>query len=130
MKEKKKKILNVRKSLIAGALVLTTALAGLGIHNSSINKQTEDPTQSSEPSSSQTIIDNNHSHKPELPGGIIIDPEVTDPVIEVPEVIEPIIKEPVETEKPISTPGIGENNNGTQTSNPGTVITDPTTPTP
>jgi len=129
MKEKKKKILNVRKSLIAGALVLTTALAGLGIHNSSINKQTEDPTQSSEPSSSQTIIDNNHSHNPELPGGIIIDPEVTDPVIEVPEVIEPIIKEPVETEKPISTPGIGENNNGTQTSNPGTVITDPTTPT-
>ena len=126
MKEKKKKILNVRKSLIAGALVLTTALAGLGIHGF-VNKQTEDPTQSSEPSSSQTIIDNNHSHKPELPGEIVIDPEVTDPVIEVPEVIEPIIKEPGETEKPISTPGIGENNNnGTQTSNPGTVITDPT----
>ena len=129
MKEKKKKILNVRKSLIAGALVLTTALAGLGIHGF-VNKQTEDPTQSSEPSSSQTIIDNNHSHKPELPGEIVIDPEVTDPVIEVPEVIEPIIKEPGETEKPISTPGIGENNNnGTQTSNPGTVITDPTKPT-
>ena len=128
---KKKKILNVRKSLIASGLALTVALAGLGIHLGNKNAQSEDPAHSSDPNPSPTIIENGeHNHGTELPGGVIIDPsgpEITDPAIEEPTETSQIGEgeQPVENNqnKPIG----GNNETGTSTTPTGTE--NPTGPT-
>ena len=131
---KKKKILNIRNGLIAGALVVTTALAGLGIHLGSKDNQPVDPTPSENPNTSQTIIDENHTNTTELPGGIVIDPNITEPAVTDPIIIEPIETDKQNTGSETGKPSItgnptgGNNNQGTAT-DPGTTTTDPTDPT-
>lgn len=90
---KKKKILNIRNSLITGALILTTTLTGCGLFTSNRNSQKEEPNSSASSSSSQVIIDNNENNNNTLPGGVVIDPNITEPE-------GPSITDPIDTNKP------------------------------
>ena len=71
---KKKKIINIRQSILTGALVVTTLLTGLT--GCSKHSSLETPKYD-EPSTSQTIIEDGYVRESRLPNGMIIDSQKT-----------------------------------------------------